>query len=439
MASRGDRASKKMRRLSTDSEGTEEGFEFVGLKGSSRAEKATPSADKGKNRPPSRSTRKAAENISSATVSRGATTGSPRGAQSLSLTVKTSSSKLREAIRSSPLSQSQPVSVGRDRFAGGEILEGKRSRNVRKSYVLESDSEDDEDEEMEDVGDEDAEGEDDDDDMDAEDDGLGDEDAEGDIDMEVLPPPPTIKISKVQGGRQTIIAKAPRGDNKTVEQKETEGTDDEELSELDSDIGEEVEEEEAMQTGNEEDAEGEEEEIEVEEEVDEDDDELDSDDDTPGGGSRASTPDLNKLTKRQRARLEEGGSGYLMALPDEVQVKKHLTAEEHAMRRAEMARRRKNLSEKRNEEEKMETINKLLKKQAPKTNARRRDLNSTGDETPGMENQKPNPLFVRWVSNKDGNRIGVPEEWIEAPVGTIFQNSVKPANGMGGKLIEEVA
>lgn len=37
----------------------------------------------------------------------------------------------------------------------------------------------------------------------------------------------------------------------------------------------------------------------------------------------------------------------------EVQVKKHLTAEEHAMRRAEMARRRKNLSEKRNEEEKV--------------------------------------------------------------------------------------
>lgn len=36
-----------------------------------------------------------------------------------------------------------------------------------------------------------------------------------------------------------------------------------------------------------------------------------------------------------------------------MQVKKHLTAEEHAMRRAEMARRRKNLSEKRNEEEKV--------------------------------------------------------------------------------------
>lgn len=37
----------------------------------------------------------------------------------------------------------------------------------------------------------------------------------------------------------------------------------------------------------------------------------------------------------------------------EAQKKKHLTAEEHAMRRAEMARRRKNLSEKRNEEEKV--------------------------------------------------------------------------------------
>ena len=36
------------------------------------------------------------------------------------------------------------------------------------------------------------------------------------------------------------------------------------------------------------------------------------------------------------------------------------------MRRAEMARRRKNLSEKRNEEEKADTINRLLKKQAPK-------------------------------------------------------------------------
>jgi Ino eighty subunit 2 len=307
---------------------------------------------------PSRPSRKAAETSSTATVSRGPSGTSTRG---LSLKIKTSANKLREATRSSPLNQSVTVN-SRESFTGGEIIEGKRARNVRKSYVLESDS-DDEDEEMEDVNDEDAEGE------SAEDDGLGDEDADGDVDMDIPPPPPTIKISKAQSGKQTISAKpSSKPDNKTVEQKEVElGSEDEELSELDSDLEEEVEEEEGMQTGNEEDAEGEEEEIEVEAEAEED-DELDSVDETPGGGSRASTPDLNKLTKRQRARLEEGGSGHLLALPDgkfprsklispankitEVQVKKHLTAEEHAMRRAEMARRRKNLSEKRNEEEK---------------------------------------------------------------------------------------
>jgi Ino eighty subunit 2 len=89
----------------------------------------------------------------------------------------------------------------------------------------------------------------------------------------------------------------------------------------------------------------------------------------------------------------------------------------------------------------METINKLLKKQAPKTNARRRDFNGIGgDATPDTEGQKPNPLFVRWVSNKDGNQIGVPEEWLEGPVGAMFQNSVKAGgSGMGGKLIEEVS
>lgn len=39
----------------------------------------------------------------------------------------------------------------------------------------------------------------------------------------------------------------------------------------------------------------------------------------------------------------------------EVQAKKHFTAEELSMRRAEMARRRRNLSEKRNEEVKVST------------------------------------------------------------------------------------
>ena len=88
----------------------------------------------------------------------------------------------------------------------------------------------------------------------------------------------------------------------------------------------------------------------------------------------------------------------------------------------------------------METINKLLKKQAPKTNARRNGFNpSAADGTPESE-LKPDPIFVRWVSNKDGNRIGVPVEWLESPIGSVFQGGVKQAGkGMGGNLIEEVA
>ncbi|TVY34029.1 hypothetical protein LOCC1_G008648 [Lachnellula occidentalis] len=412
---------------------------------------------------PSRPSRKAAE-TSSAVVSRAPPGSSTRG---LSLTVKTSANKLREATRSSPLNQSVTVS-SRESFTGGEILEGKRSRNARKSYVLESDS--DEDEEMEDVNDEDAAADslEDDEDMDAEDDGLGDDDADGDVDMEIPPPPPTIKISKAQSGKQTITAKpSSKPDNKTVEQKEVElGSDDEELSELESDLEEEVEEE-GMQTGNEEDAEGEEEEIEIEEEAEEE-DELESDLETPGGGSRASTPDLNKLTKRQRARLEEGGSGHLLALPDGKALdplsydiltnRRGPSKEALDGRRARHAPCRNGSPKKELEREaqrgrkgthtsqahilnntnmpQMETINKLLKKQAPKTNARRKDLN--GEFSAEGELLKPKPQFVRWVSNKDGNRIGVPEEWVAAPIGSMFQNSVKGV-GMGGKLIEEVS
>ncbi|KAI9643003.1 hypothetical protein NHQ30_008737 [Ciborinia camelliae] len=380
----------------------------------------------------SRSRRTNPEPASSATVSRGPAPPQSRSPESMRLTVKTSSSKLREATRSSPVTGPSVMVNSRDQFVGGEILEGKRNRKVRKSYVLESESEE-EDEEMED-----AEGEDD-PDAEGEDDDL---DADGDIDMEVQPTPPTIQVSKASAGKTKITVKdPPKVPTATVEQKEMglSDDDDDELSELDSDLGEEIEEEDAMQSGNDDDAEGEDEEVEVA--AAEEDEELDSDDETPANESRASTPDLNKLTRRQRARFDDGASGYLMALPDEVQVKKHLTAEEHAMRRAEMARRRKNLSEKRNEEEKMETINKLLKKQAPKTNARRKDLNGpVVDATPEGEPQKPNPLFVRWVSNKDGNRIGVPEEWMEGPVGALFQGGVKASgNGMGGKLIQEVS
>ena len=109
------------------------------------------------------------------------------------------------------------------------------------------------------------------------------------------------------------------------------------------------------------------------------------------------------------------------------------------MRRAEMARRRKNLSEKRNEEEKMDTINRLLKKQAPKRRgkvsaaevaaataaaaaggAATPDLGmgEDGEEEVGAE--KPDPVFVRWVSSREGCRVGVPGEWKGTGAGAVF-------------------
>lgn len=65
----------------------------------------------------------------------------------------------------------------------------------------------------------------------------------------------------------------------------------------------------------------------------------------------------------------------------------------------------------------METINKLLKKQAPKTKGR----GQGGLEgTPDIDAQKPSPIFVRWVSNKDGNRVAVPDEMLAGPAGRVF-------------------
>lgn len=192
-------------------------------------------------------------------------------------------------------------------------------------------------------------------------------DADGDVDMDDTPLPASKKQNK--------FAPSSKGKPvKGVEEKEMElaqdDDDDEELSELDSDAEGEpdetgIKDDETGENGGEDD-----EELEEDEDEDEEDEEDDSDEATPATGSRGSTPDLSRLTKRQRGSL---GDDYLQ-LPMgecervksysyaslqtsdgivEPQVKKHLTAEEYAMRRAEMARRRKNLSEKRNEEEKV--------------------------------------------------------------------------------------
>ena len=250
--------------------------------------------------------------------------------KALRLTVKMPSSKLREAMSNSPVSRDPNPG---DQLTGAEVVSGPRSSRAKKSYVVESGSDDEdedvnEDEEVEasedeqveqgDEGqDEEDEGEDED-----EEDAEGeveeasadeDDDADGDIDMDEdaddgqpLPAPPT--ILKVKGSAAVTPAKSaakptltvtPAQDAKVqgVEAKEMEmEDDDEELSEL---------------------SENEEEDAEGEDDADGDDD-VDMEQDDEGrsdAGSRGSTPDVSKMTKRQQGRLNQVVGSDFLQLP----------------------------------------------------------------------------------------------------------------------------
>ena len=397
----------------------------------------------------------------SITVARAPSKSPDDSKKSIRLTVKMPSSKLREATSGTAKS----ITVNsRDTFEPGEIMSGPRGSRAKKSYVVESPSEDEEDEEEEEDDDivpsEDEEEEEEDEDAEGDSDDVdADVDADGDVEMDesASPPPPIIKLSGPASKPSVTVTPAQEGEIKSVEAREMQldDDDDEDLSSLESDAEAEDEEDvgDSGQPGP----------IGTDMEMEQDDEELDSSDGTPGAGRRASTPDVSKMTKRQRSRLDQVMGGDFLQLPMgtsfdltvnhytyttailtliclEPQTKKHLTAEEHAMRRAEMARRRKNLSEKRNEEEKMDTINRLLKKQAPKRRGKipAAETTANGDMvgTPqqDFEYEKPNPVLVRWVSDSRGCRIGVPKEWLETPVGRVFEGGRKAS----GRMMEEI-
>lgn len=86
----------------------------------------------------------------------------------------------------------------------------------------------------------------------------------------------------------------------------------------------------------------------------------------------------------------------------------------------------------------METINKLLKKQAPKTSKKGRGTSPDGDG-------RPAETLIRWVSNKSGSKIAVPNEIMGGPVGDVFGPPGDvfgpPGKGSSGasKMVEEVA
>ncbi|KAH7075916.1 PAPA-1-like conserved region-domain-containing protein [Paraphoma chrysanthemicola] len=347
--------------------------------------------------------------------------------QSIHLTVKSSPGKLRQATSGA---------VPKPGVSRQNIVAGKRaSRSSR--IVREVDSEDDDDEDDEEAEEVDAmdvdDDEDEEDDVDAEGDEDEDMDAEGDEDddAEDSTPAPRIVVSTKQSipVKPIINISKPQDSVEAKEMAMDDDDDDDDLSDPDSDLDEEDAE------GEDEDAEGDEDDDMADQNGDLD-EEMDSDEDL----SRGQTPDVSKMTKRQRALVEEGSDGGLMALSNEAQKKKHLTAEENAMRRAEMARRRKNLSEKRNEEEKMDTINRLLKKQPPKRGRRALDTSGSGQED-GDEPERANPLFVRYVQNAKGTQMGVPDEWLQAPVGSFFAGDLAPKNSrpFAGRMVEEVS
>ncbi|GAB0131991.1 hypothetical protein EsDP_00000442 [Epichloe bromicola] len=352
-----------------------------------------------------------------------------------------------------------------ERSDAAEIVHGTRNRGGRKNYVIDSspDDDDDEDAEADGVGeaDEDAEG-----------DGM-EVDAEGDVDMDA-------SITSGAGHTIRVSQPAPRSAAKAAAAKiavDEEDEEDEDDEDDEDDLSDPADSDDGDQTigfGDEtmadEDAEGEEIEVageedeEDEEEDEEEDDDVDADVDADadadadlegegegegegevgiGGvaaevngdeGSQEEYPDLTKMTKRQRARFEDEPQEY-MKLSDEVQVKKHFTAEELSMRRQEMARRRRNLSEKRTEEVKMETINKLLKKQAPKVNRKAAAAAARG-ESPDEGEHKSNSTLIRWINNKNGSNVSVPEDILSGPAGQVFSRG----GGLSsGKMVEEVS
>jgi Ino eighty subunit 2 len=95
----------------------------------------------------------------------------------------------------------------------------------------------------------------------------------------------------------------------------------------------------------------------------------------------------------------------------------------------------------------MDTINRLLQKQVPKRRGRKaaegEEIGFDEDGMPIPPVEKPPIAFVRYVQNVDGGRLGVPQEWLDAPVGEIFTGG-RTAVEVGeekiwtGRLVEEV-
>ena len=126
------------------------------------------------------------------------------------------------------------------------------------------------------------------------------------------------------------------------------------------------------------------------------------------------------------------------------------------MKKDEHARKRKELTKRKIQEEKAAALNRLvclclkflkwididhwqLKPQASKTrgavlkpeNLIKLEREAAGDTSAEAEEwfEKPDPLYTRWISTKDGVKLGVPEEWLGKRVGRVFGPPLALNNG----------
>lgn len=132
------------------------------------------------------------------------------------------------------------------------------------------------------------------------------------------------------------------------------------------------------------------------------------------------------------------------------------------MKKDEHARKRKELTKRKIQEEKAAALNRLvcpclaflkmvnsnhwqLKPQASKTrgavlkpeNLAKLEREAAGDTSAEEEEwfEKPDPLYTRWISTKDGVKLGVPEEWLGKRVGRVFGSPFAPSNG---RMVQEL-
>jgi Ino eighty subunit 2 len=99
---------------------------------------------------------------------------------------------------------------------------------------------------------------------------------------------------------------------------------------------------------------------------------------------------------------------------------------------------------------KMDTINRLLKKQVPKRRGRAAAATLDAVAESGAEEEqefeKPPAVYARYVQSINGSSLAIPDEWVSSPAGELFSRVVaksKKAEGesitWSGKMVEEVA